>query len=397
MSKRLLILGAGPFQIGAIRKAVAIGHEVVTLDYSPASIGHRFSHRHVICSTADVEGVTAAARELRVDGICTFSSDVAVPAVAHACAELGLPGPSPEVVRRMSLKHEFRALLRECDLPHPAFVSGESVRDIRGSLSSLRLPIIVKPVDTSGSRGVTALRDLDEARLERALLHAREYSRSGTVCVEEFVNGVEVGGDAILLDGRIAFMAITHKHMDGFVVTGHSLPASIGPDEQARVKAAVEACCRALGYTNGVLNFDVMVTDHETCILEMSARNGGNGIPAIIAHATGVDPEVAAIRMSLGDQPGCEPAREPRGAGSWVFGSDSPGTLLDMAGFEEVRNLVPELLELFQAVPSGGTVRPFTHGGNLVGYALFDCPHPGDYPAIRQRIREAVRLSVASS
>ncbi|NZA25312.1 ATP-grasp domain-containing protein [Luteimonas sp. SJ-92] len=391
---RLLILGAGPFQLSGIRKAVDLGHEVITLDYRPDNVGHRYSHRSVNCSTADAQGVARAARDLDVDGICTFSSDVAIQALALACSELGLPGVAPEIARTMSLKNRFRRFLEEKGLPHPLFAAGESFDMLREPIGRMRCPLIFKPVDTSGSRGVISVPEANETSARAAFDEAKRFSPSGTVCVEEFIQGTEVGGDALLLDGKIAFVAITHKHLSRFVVTGHSLPADIDAADQARVQAALDECCRALGYSEGVLNFDVMVTAETVYVLEMSARNGGNGIAAVIARATGVDAEVAAIRLALGERPDLRTSAHPKGVASWIFGSDSSGTLKRIADFDAVRQKVPELFEFHQAIPVGGKVEPFTHGGQLLGYALFDCPEPALYAPTVGRIRKALDLAV---
>ena len=394
MSK-LLVLGAGPFQVSGIKKAVALGHEVITADYTTDGIGHRFSSQRVDCSTTDIAGILGIATELEVDGICTFASDVAVPAVAHACTELELPGVPEPAARTMAFKHRFRRFQHEHGLPHPHFANGRVLEEL-GSIADFTWPLIVKPVDTSGSRGVIKVIEPSMDAVARAFTAAKEFSRSGMVCVEEFVRGTEVGGDAIVVDGKTAFIAITRKYLDGFVVTGHSLPAAINAHAQAMVVNALESCCVALGNITGVINFDVMVDEGRTCVLEMSPRTGGNGIPAIITHATGVDPEIATIQLALGQPIETTPARATQGAASWVFGSRSAGILQHLNGADEVRRYVPELLELHQTTPQGSTVEPFMHGGTLLGYALFECPSPNHYRSIVSRIEDALQLAVGS-
>lgn len=395
--ERIMILGAGPFQVPGIQKAVALGHHVITVDYFPDNIGHRFSHERVNCSTTDRESVARAARDLEVGGICTFSSDVAVPTVGYVCEQLGLPGVSSVAAETMATKHLFRAFLRERGLPHPQFVAARSFDDLHNLARQLRFPVIFKPVDTSGSRGVTKVAKPDERAVRTAFEYARAFSRSGTVCVEEFIEGIEVGGDAILHGGRLAFLAITHKHLSGFVVTGHNLPTTISPEDQMGVRAALEACCAALGYADGPLNFDVMVTPERPVILEMSARNGGNGIPSVIARATGIDVEVATLQIALGDSPVLGDGVKISGAGSWVFGAAHRGVLRDVRQLDEVRDVVPELFDLYFAVEPGGVVNRFEHNGNLLGYALFDCDPPGRYDEIAAKISHALRIDIEAT
>lgn len=391
-----MILGAGAFQVSAIRKADAMGCHVVTVDYVPGNVGHPYGHQYVNCSTVDREGVFQAARDLHIDGICTFSSDVAIPTVAYVCEKLGLPGASRFVAETMATKHRFRSFLKEAGLTCPAFVSGDNLESISANLPGIKPPVIFKPVDSSGSRGVTRLDCLDPASVESAFLKAQGYSRSKTVCVEGFIGGTEVGGDAILLDGRVAFIAITHKHLHGFVVTGHSLPTNIPVRDQARVVKQIEAICAAQGYRSGPLNFDIIVSTDSVTVLEMSARNGGNGIPAVIERATGVDPELAAIQLALGAVPDLpDYAAIKRGAGSFVFGSQAGGTLKHICSPADLQRHVPEVFDVHYAKKPGDRIEPFEHNGNLVGFALFDCRDAIDYERVTERISERLDLAIS--
>jgi biotin carboxylase len=396
-SKTLMILGAGPFQTPGIRKAVELGYYVISVDDRPESIGHKFSHQYLNCSTVEREALATHAQVLGIDGICTFSSDVAVPSVGYVCDRLGLPGVSLAVAQSMSTKHRFREAQKLAKLPHPAFLVARSPDDLEGLERTLSFPVVFKPVDSSGSRGVRVLDRASPDDVASAFVFARSFSSSGTVCVEEFVSDREVGGDGILLDGKLAFLAITEKHLDGFVVTGHSLPSTLPCEDQDRVRKALEECCRAVGYARGPLNFDVKVGPERVVVLEMSARNGGNGIPAVIERATGVDVEEATIRLALGEAWCPAQTQEARGAASLVFGSRSGGTLVNAGSFAQVRQKVPELVELNLAVPSGGQVKPFEHNGNLIGYAVFDCEPPATYVGLAARIIDALDLRVEAS
>ena len=399
-SKTLMILGAGPFQTPGIRKAVELGYYVISVDDRPESIGHKFSHRCLNCSTVERENLAQHAQVLGIDGICTFSSDVAVPSVGYVCDRLGLPGVSLAVAQSMSTKHLFRQAQKLAKLPHPAFLVARTPDDLERLERTLRFPVVFKPVDSSGSRGVRVLDRASPDDVASAFAFAKSFSSSGTVCVEEFVGDPEVGGDGVLLDGRLAFLAITEKHLDGFVVTGHSLPSTLPREDQDRVRKALEECCRAVGYTRGPLNFDVKVGPDRIVVLEMSARNGGNGIPAVIKRATGVDVEEATIRLALGEAWCPAQTQETecsRGAASLVFGSRYNGILVSAGSFAQVQQKVPELVELNFAVPSGGEVKPFEHNGNLIGYAVFDCESPASYAELVARIIGALDLRVEAA
>ena len=392
--KRLLVLGAGPFQLRGICKAKELGHEVITLDYLPDNIGHKYSDDCVICSTTDREGVLKAAIELSVDGICTFSSDVAIPTVGYVCETLSLPGVSTKVAETMATKDRFRAFLAKAGLNHPCFTSGIMLDDILSDIHRLRPPVLFKPIDTSGSRGVIRVDNFTEDAIEHAFNYARSFSRSGCVCVEEFLNGIEVGGDGILIDGRLAFVSITHKHLNGYVVTGHSLPTNINETEQNNVIKQLDDCCRALGYHNGPLNFDVIVGADRVTVLEMSARNGGNGLAAVIQRSTGVDVEQAAINIALGMKPELTAYERSRGSGSLIFGHPKAGVLRHISSKKFIMAEVPEVFELYLVVEPGGSVAPFEHNGNMLGFALFDCIDSNAYNDTKQKILDNLSIVV---
>ena len=390
-----MILGAGPFQVPAIEKAVAAGHYVITVDYLPENPGHRLSHQYVDCSTADREGVLIAASELRIDGIATFSSDVATPTVAYVCEQLGLPGASADVAGTLSNKRRFRCFMRRQGFPCPAFVAGGEFEDVCWGFKDLQFPVMFKPVDASGSRGVKKIERPDAQECRLAFDTAREYSRCGQVCVEEHLVGVEVGGDGFLADGRLDLCVISHKHMEGVLVRGHSLPTNISKEDQVRVKHTLEITCSVLGYLNGPLNFDVMVSSRQITIIEMSPRNGGNGLPGLIQRATGVDPECVTLQFALDGQPVFR-LDQPvvRSCGSLVFGHTEGGTLRSIASLDTLREDVPETFELLTSVSEGALVGPFQHGGNMIGCVMFDCVLPGGYRDTAQRVEKALRLVV---
>jgi biotin carboxylase len=395
MQKRLMILGAGPGQLPIIRKAVDLGLYVITVDYLPENVGHEFSHQYVNCSTVDKEGVLGAARELNIDGIATFASDVATPTVGFVAEQIELPGSCASIAQTMSNKAKFRTFQREHGLNSPNFVIGECLEDIEEQIEALSPPLMFKPVDTSGSRGISKLDKIDHDRCALAFQYAQGYSPSKTVCVEEFVDGIDVSGDGFLLNGRL-YAVITHKHKNGYIPKGHSLPTNIPDEDQERVFAEVVANCRAVGYTDGPLDFDVRVSPSRITVLEMSPRLGGNGIPMIIERATGVDLITATVRFALGEDVELpSKLRVVMRCGSWIFGSDHAGRLEGISTEEELRVAVPQVFECMINYRVGDKVPRFVHSGNSLGHVLFDCPSQSSYRQIVDRLQGALRLKVA--
>jgi len=395
MQERLMILGAGPNQLPAIRRAVDLGFYVITVDFLPENVGHEFSHQSVNCSTVDKEEVLKVAKDLDIDGVVTFASDVATPTVGFVAEQLSFPGGSFSVAHTLSNKPKFRIFQREHGLNSPNFLIAKQLEDIGKQIATLSPPLVFKPVDTSGSRGVSRVDQIDRDCCAAAFEYAQGYSRSKTVCIEEIVEGVDVSGDGFLLNSELHFAVITQKYKSGFVVTGHSLPTSISIEDQERVFDEVIATCNAVGYTDGPIDFDVRVSPESVTVLEMSPRLGGNCIPLIIERATGIDLITAALKFALGEAlEFTYLSNHLRSCGCFMFGSNHGGLLEGIATSEEVRAVVPEVFEYVVNYHIEDEVPEFVHSGNSLGYALFDCPPQLSYSEIVDRLQSVLRLKI---
>jgi biotin carboxylase len=380
-----------------VRAALELGLYVITVDNVPGNIGHRHSHCAVNCSTTDLAGVLAAARDHKIDGIVTFASDVATQAVGYIVDQLGLNGCNLAVAKTMSNKAMFRAFQQQHDgeLNYPHFAAGESLAEIAEAVAALSLPLVFKPVDTSGSRGIVRVAQKDWDTYRQAFAYAQSFARSHKVCVEEYVEGCDVSGDGFLVDGKLSAL-ITHKRTCEFVPTGHSLPTDLSAADQARVFAEVTAHCTALGYRNGPLDFDARVATDRVVVLEMSPRLGGNGIPMIMSRATNVDVITALLRFAVGEDIAVPPELEViRSCGSWVIGVAESGRLVSLASEQELKAGAPEVFEYAVHYHLGDEVPEFIHSGNSLGYVLFDIPDRHDYSQVLSNVQRAMHLAVS--
>ncbi len=393
--KKIMCLGAGLSQLPLIEKAVDLDLYVITVDYSPESPGHKISHEYVNCSTMDKECVLKAAKRIKIDGVVTIASNVAVPTVSFVAHELGLSGEDLKSSKIMYDKGKFRDFQEKQGFNCPGFVIGKDFSEVRYTIKNLKAPLIFKPVDSSGSRGISKLNEVTDGICEGAFYFAKEYSHCGMVCVEEFVEGVEIGGDAFLVDSKVNAV-ITHKYIDDFVPVGHELPTNISISEQERVIEEISATCNVLGYADGPLNFDVIVSPKEVTVLELSPRLGGNGIPFLVERGTNVDFVSAVISYSMGMELEMPDKIEVlKSCGSWVFGSPRKGRIKNIASEKQIKEIVPEVFNCTFNYEIGDEVSPFTHSGNQIGYILFDCPPEKEYKEIVTRISNALVLEIS--
>lgn len=394
-SKRLMILGAGPFQVPAVKKAVELGCHVITVDYIPGNIGHEYSHESINCSTTDRRGVLEHARRLEVDGIMTMASDVAVPTVAEVASQLGLTAPGIQVADVLTDKSRFREFQVRHHLAHPRCEAADSPDRINWSRFLDPGIVMIKPTDTSGSRGISRVEASDPRERERAFEEAREFSRSGRVCVEEYVDGLDVTGEGFLLADKDPIMVFTQKFTQGCAVTGHRLPGLLSKRQERLATEAILAACNMAGYREGPLDTDLRVTDDRAVILEMSPRLGGNGCPSLLAAYIGVDPIELTIKLALGERFSCpRPAAPKGGYGSIVIGSQCAGILEELRTMEQVQQVLPYVREGAWAVRPGDRIERFRHGGDILGVAIFAADSLDDYTERAQRIREEADIRV---
>jgi biotin carboxylase len=392
-----MILGAGVYQVPYIKRAQAMGMETVVVSIPGDYPGIALADHYIELDTTDTEGVRKAAEEWEISAICTGGTDVCVPTLGHVAEALSLPAVSPEAAVTISTKSRFRHFLRDNHLPCPRFCCSQTFEPIMDELAAWDSSIVFKPDDSSGSRGVGILDTWNPVIAREHFEYAKCYSRSGMVCAESFLEGIEVGGDGFMWNSRLVFYAVTHKHMEGLLVRGHSLPTNITPDQERQVGTMIEQTCVALGYLNGPVNYDAMVNGEEVFVLEMGARSGGNGIVDLIELGTGVDLCTAVIEYAAGREVSLDSGKTRTGYGTVVFGSPVAGTLRGLADIDALRLRVPEVCRLQLAAPLGARVKPLIHNANLLGYVVFKCALPQEYDRISKAVLSALDLKVESS
>ena len=305
MQKKILFLGGSKFQIPPIKYAKSQGHHVITCDYLPDNPGHQFADEFHNVSTTDLDAVLNLAKKLNIDGIVAYASDPAAPTQAYVGNAMGLPSNPFESVQILARKDLFREFLTKHDFLTPRSNSFYQLEDAVPWFEQINKPVIVKPVDSSGSKGVTKINSIDE--LSASFNYALEFSREKKVVVEEFFQraGYQVAGDGFVVDGKLAFRCWASEHFDkllgNMVPIGESFPSIMTKKTQAQAHQETQRLLELLNMQHGALNFDFHYNkDGEFSFLELGPRNGGNLIPEVIKYATGVDLIKYTVDSALG-------------------------------------------------------------------------------------------------
>lgn len=298
--KKILVLGAGIMQIPIIKRIKSLGFIPVVADYAVDAPGFKFSDNNYIVSTLDYEGILKVAIEERIDGILT-TSDAPVRVVSKVAKKLGLPAMSEETAEVCTNKLKQRLIFKANNVRCPFF---EIVETNSRDISFTTLPCIVKPIDSSASRGVTIVNNVEELR--KSIDYAFEYSKSDKVLVEQFIEGREFSVETLTQDGRTSIIAITEKYLfeNGyFVENTHVEPAAVSKEEEELIKTEVTKAIFAVGLNNAPSHTEVKLLNGNVYVIEIACRLGGDYITSdLVPLTTGIDMSENLIRLSVGEK-----------------------------------------------------------------------------------------------
>lgn len=374
--KKLIILGASNLQLPAIQKAKAMDIEVIAVDINPNAIG--FKENDIITeivSTIDTEKVLEIARKYKVDGIMTLATDMPMRTVARVSTKMGLPGISEETALNATNKVCMRQVLKEKNVPIPKFYRVRTIEDFLRAIQNFQEKqekCIIKPVDSSGSRGIYLLSDLtDRERIIKVFSYSRKYSSNGEVLVEEYMDGPEVSVETLTYDGICHVIQITDKLTTGapyFVEMGHNEPSILGSELIQEISKIAVNAANAIGIEIGPAHIEIKVTEEGPKIVELGARLGGDNITShLVPLSTGIDMIESCINLSLGNKPIIN-KRINKGSAIRYFKS-STGIIKEINGVENAKEIDGIIQICFQKKP-GDCINKIMSSGDRIGFII---------------------------
>jgi len=394
---RVLVVGCGFPQLGLLRAARALGLFVAGVDANPDAIGASVCDRFDAVSTHDAAAVVLAARDVRVDGITTCGSEVALATTARAAEALGLPFYGDRAtVERCQAKDQMRAAYREGGAPIPDYALAESLDDVQAFVRARDLPVILKPSKGWGQRGVSKVEKSSE--LAGAFERARLASTTGSVLVEEFIDGAEFSVDAYTVDGETTAYAVTERVITSYpdppgITFAEWYPSGLPPaiEQQAIVAAAMGV--RALGIRRGPTYTQLRIGPRGARLVETAYRLGGGLDPDVTLLASGVSLFRKILGVALGlsewETAGVEAERYGGAIGHFLVGR--PGIVARVSGLDVARAM-PGVVGAEVYVGVGATVHPLTDGSKRVGHVLATGRDRDDAAANAKRAAEAIRI-----
>lgn len=368
-----MLLGGLRYLKPVIDAAHKQGYYVITADYLPDNIAHKWSDEYCNVSIVDKEAVLKEARRLKIDGIMSFACDPGVVAASYVQNKLGLPSFGPfKSVEILQNKDRFRAFLTEHGFNVPKAKGFSSVDDAMADFDWYKYPVIVKPTDAAGSKGVTRVDKSED--LKPALEYAMGYSISGHIIVEEFIEktGCSSDTDSMSIDGKLVFTSFCAQRFDlnatnPYTPASYSWPSTFSKDQEEYLSSEIQRLITLLGLKTVVYNIETRVgTDGKPYIMELTPRGGGNRLCEMLRYATGVDMITAITRAVVGD-PIIEPIEQKSYNGHWaeiILHADRDGIYDHL---EISKELLTAVVEEDLWVKRGDKVESFEGANNAIG------------------------------
>ena len=403
--KTLWIVSGGAEAVPGIQRARAMGLHVVVSDMNPSAPGFAVADDAVIANTYDVDETVAAAAQYQrtnrpIDGIMCMAADVPL-TVASVAAALELPGIPVESARLAADKLAMKDAFARAGIPIPWYQPIASLDELRAVVTERDFPLVLKPVDGRGARGV--LRLTAQTDLAWAFAHAAGQSRRGAVMVEEYLAGPQISTEGLLVGGvgsTCGFIDRNYEHLETYapyiVENGGEQPSTLPLPAQRQIASVAMAAARAMGIVNGNVKGDMVWTDRGPCVIEIAARLSGGWMSSDqVPLGTGADLIEASIRLALGEQvPAADILpRWHRGVAIRYF-FPTPGRVTAIEGADAFAG-VPWVHRLGFFVAVGETVQPITDHTKRAGFVITTGATRDEAVARAQAVVNAIQIRTA--
>lgn len=307
--KKILLLGGSKQQIIAIKVAKTLGYYTVLCDFLKDNPGQYEADKFYLVSTTDKDAILDVAIKEKIDGVLAYASDPAAPTAAYVAERMGLCGNPYDSVEILCNKDKFRTFLKENNFNTPNAKGYDSISTAIKDLEDgyFKFPVIVKPVDSSGSKGVDIINSIDE--VDKKLNNALEFSKIGRIIIEEFVDkyGYQIAGDGLSINGKLVFRCFANDHFNSkcvnpFVPISASFPYNMPESVQEKIHVEIQRLLMLLNMNTCTYNFDIRIDkDYNVYLMEVAPRDGGNYIPDVIKYLTGVDLVECSVKAAMGE------------------------------------------------------------------------------------------------
>lgn len=399
--KKILLLGGSAAQLIAIKKAKELGLYSIVCDYLPDNPGQYIADKFYLESTTNKEGIYEIAKKEKIDGIVAYSSDPAAPTAAFVANKLGLPGHDYNLVCQFCEKQLFRKYLKKNGFNIPQSIEIQSGTDVKEiDLSNLQYPIVIKPTDSSGSKGITVIQNT--AELEEALVYAAKYSRNRVLIAEEFIqrdhpNVIEA--EIFVVDGQVIswglFDSIRDFDSNPLLPAGYSYPLDLPANRISIVKNEIARLIKSMGTPSGAFNLEMIIDKNDNLyFLDAGPRNGGNMLPEWISMISGKDIVKATLLTVLGEPDNLDVEFDGNTGGFWGMGvlhSSQNGILEDIEYSLIAKKALKQEIIHYK---KGDTIRKFDRCDDLIGLNFLHFESKKDMETVMKNMCNSMKIII---
>ena len=303
LNKKMLLLGGGHAEIPLIQAAHELGWYVITTGNDRRGLGHPYADKNVFADFSDKDAMLELAKSEGVQAVCSGCNDFALLSTVYVCEKLGLPGhDSYATSLKIHHKDKYRALATRLGIPTPRALVVRSAADFETAIAQLTFPIIVKPVDLTGGKGIHRAANADEAR--EAYKDACSRTRQDYIVVEEFVQGSNHGFSAMLVKEKVAFAFSDNEqyYINKYMVSGANSPSTSSDKTLAMLREYSERIAQELHLVDGILHIQYIErADGTPIIIEICRRPPGDLYIKFVKYATGVDYPKFIVQAETGE------------------------------------------------------------------------------------------------
>lgn len=375
--KKLMVLGGAKYVLPIIEAAHKLGIYVITCDYLPDNYAHRFSDEYCNVSIIEKEKVLEVCKKYKIDGITSFACDPGVITAAYVAEKMKLPNVGPyESVCILQNKGKFREFLKKNNFNVPVAKKYKEIKDAIKDVEEFHWPIIVKPTDSAGSKGVVCVKKMND--LENGIRYALSFSHSKEFIIEDFIEpcGFSSDTDSFSINGNLKFVSFNCQWFDKgaqnpFVPAAYSWPSCMTEQQQKELKNEIQRLLTLLRMETSIYNIETRIgIDGRAYIMEVSPRGGGNRLSECIRYATGIDMITNMVKYSVGlttDDIFHKPY-----VGFWaeiILHSNKTGVFKEIWIADEI---VGQVVECDLWIEEGTYVREFTAANESIGTLIFN-------------------------
>lgn len=395
--KKIMLLGGSRYLLPVIKAAHKLGLYVITCDYLPDNIAHKYADEYCNVSIIDKDAVLEAAKKLQIDGILSFACDPGVVTAAYVAEKMGLPhSGSYASVSILQNKSRFRQFLADNGFQVPTAKGYTDIQEALKDVDLFHWPVIVKPTDSAGSKGVTRVDD--PAKLEESIRYALSFSHCNQFIIEDFLQkvGHSSDTDCFSVDGKLRFVSFSAQRFDEhaanpYTPSAYSWPGTISKESCDQLTGEIQRLLDLLQMGTSIYNVETReCTDGKAYIMELSPRGGGNRLAEMLELATGVELITNTVRAAVGLP--VEDMEQRPYDGCWaevILHSDTAGTFDHLWVNPEIRDCVVQE-DLW--IQSGDPVGDFSGANEAIGTLVLKFKTEEHLQSVMQNIPGNVKV-----